>query len=340
MTPTAGGAAMEASVPWERTRGERSQSCKKFHFPYVAHVWIYLGELARGSRWDHASVSEGAADVRRHNSSSILTIPGGRMWTLCHALPAKQTVNGVRNDREEARHRRGVWMTARIPVIVIDDTPIKRRGVCDFVEETPRLQLGGQAGNGAESIRFIKGVLARTQNSTLAGWLVLCDLRLGDENGIELGRSLLELASGLKIVIYTQDPSWTLAAEVFRQEYTRRGPAWHLGIRTGPPSGLHGYALFQHLEPVYLERMIALLIDHHKTFIDAEVLDHLLKRLRGQQLTPRQEECAALLASGLSNDEIALRMGFLTAKGEPNLGPLENLVGELYRFFSRAVKQA
>jgi DNA-binding NarL/FixJ family response regulator len=223
---------------------------------------------------------------------------------------------------------------ARVPVIVIDDTPIKRRGVCAFVEETPRLELGGQAGTGAETIRLVEGVLARTRDTTLDGWLVLSDLRLGDENGIELGRALLELAPGLKIVIYTQDPSWTLAAEVFRREYTRRGPARHPGARTSTSAGLHGYALFGRIEPQYLQRMITRLIDQRETFIDADVLSHLLKRLRGQRLTPRQEECAALLARGLSNDEIALRMGFLTAQGEPNPGPLENLVGELYRFFA------
>jgi hypothetical protein len=37
---------------------------------------------------------------------------------------------------------------------------------------------------------------------------------------------------------------------------------------------------------------------------------------------------------GLSNDDIALRMGFLNVKGGPNIGPLENLVSELYNFFS------
>ena len=71
-----------------------------------------------------------------------------------------------------------------------------------------------------------------------------------------------------------------------------------------------------------------------ETFIDPEVVSYLLKKLRGQHLTPRQEECAAFIARGLSNDEIALRMGFLNVKGEPNMGPLENLVSELYNFFA------
>jgi len=224
-------------------------------------------------------------------------------------------------------------MNARVPVIVIDDTPIKRRGVCDFVEETSRLQLRGQARDSTDAITLVERI-SRTQPHDLTGWLVLSDLRLGDENGVELGRSLLEVAPGLKIVIYTQDPSWTLAAEMFRHEYKRRGTAHHIIMRPGKSSGLHGYVLFKNIEPLYLERIVTMVIDHRETFIDPEVLHHLLKRLHGRRLTPRQEECASLLARGLSNDEIALRMGFLNTKGRPNSGPLENLVSELYSFFA------
>ena len=191
-------------------------------------------------------------------------------------------------------------MSENIPVIVIDDTLIKRRGVCEFVDETPHLRLRGQAGDAEGAIKLVEA-LSQEQGSDMAGWLVLSDLRLGNENGIELGRTLLAMAPGLRVVIYTQDPSWTLAAEVFRREYTRRGTP--RGQRSGKPSGLHGYALFENMEP-------------------------------GQRLTPRQEECVALIAQGLSNDDIAMRMGFFNAKGMPNIGPLENLVSELYNFFA------
>ena len=219
-----------------------------------------------------------------------------------------------------------------IPVIVIDDTPVKRRGVCDFVEETPQLCLYAQAGNAAGAMEVVE--TAGKENSgdpALTDWLVLSDLRLGNENGVELGRALLEIAPGLRVVIYTQDPSWTLAAEVFRREYTRRGIPKRAG---GKQQGLHGYALFSNMEPGYLEHIATIIVRRHETFVDPEVLNYLLKKLRGQRLTPRQEECASLIAMGLSNDEIALRMGFLNNKGKPNMGPLENLVSELYNFFA------
>jgi len=139
---------------------------------------------------------------------------------------------------------------------------------------------------------------------------------------------------GLRIVIYTQDPSWTLAAEIFRQEYTPRGTPRSSSRRGGKTPGLHGYALFTNMQPAYLERIATSVVYRKETFIDPEVLDFLLKRLRGQRLSPRQEECATLIARGLSNDDIALRMGFLSSKGGANIGPVENLVSELYSFFA------
>jgi len=224
----------------------------------------------------------------------------------------------------------------QISVIVVDDTPIKRRGVCEFVEETPHLSVYAQVGDIDSAIRLVETLSQEEQfkASQAPFWLILSDLRLGNGNGVELGRVLLDIAPTLRVVIYTQDPSWTLAAEVFRQEYTKRGTPRSATRRAGRTQGLHGYALFNNMDPSYLERITATVVYRNETFIDPEVLNYLLKRLRGQRLTPRQEECASLIARGLSNDEIAVSMGFLNTKGKPNIGPLENIVSELYNFFS------
>ncbi len=211
-----------------------------------------------------------------------------------------------------------IFMTdTPIPTIVIDDTPVKRRGICDFVEETPQLRLHAQAGDVAGTMRLIEKISEEElQNPTLAGWLVLSDLRLGNDNGVELGRSLLAIAAGLRV------------------EYTKRGMPRSASRGAGKQPGLHGYALFNNIDPTYLEHIATTVVRRDETFIDPEVLNYLLKKLRGQQLTPRQEECASLIARGLSNDDIALHMGFLNARGGPNMGPLENLVSELYSFFA------
>src|SRR5437762_8654409 len=181
-----------------------------------------------------------------------------------------------------------------IPTIIIDDTPVKRRGICDFVEETPQLRLHAQLGDAAGTIQLVEKISEEElQNPILAGWLVLSDLRLGNDNGVELGRALLEIAPHLRIVIYTQDPSWTLAAEIFRREYARRGTPRRASNRAGKQPGLHGYALFNNIEPDYLSHIATSVVLRNETFIDTEVLNYLLEKLRGQRLTPRQEECAS-----------------------------------------------
>ena len=83
----------------------------------------------------------------------------------------------------------------QISVIVVDDTPIKRRGVCEFVEETPHFSLYAQVGDIDSAIRLIE-TLNQEQARELHAqhWLVLSDLRLGNGNGVELGRILLDLA--------------------------------------------------------------------------------------------------------------------------------------------------
>jgi DNA-binding NarL/FixJ family response regulator len=222
-----------------------------------------------------------------------------------------------------------------IPTLVIDDTPIKRRGVSEFVEETPVLELLAQTGDAASTLRLLERCCEeQADNPRLAGWLVLSDLRLGSDNGIELGRALLELAPALRVVIYTQDQSWTLASEIFRREYSGRGGLRRTGRQHGGRPGLHGYALFNNIEPFYLAQIAETVVLRRETFIDPEVLNYLLRKLQGQRLTPRQEECASLIARGLSNDEIALKMGYFNARGAPNMGPLENIVSELYNFFA------
>lgn len=176
---------------------------------------------------------------------------------------------------------------APIPVIIIDDTPVKLRGVCEFVAETLSLKLhAGVTGVDAAVLLIEQLCQERArENPALVGWMVLSDLHLGMDNGVRLGRTLLEIAPGLRVIVYTRDPSWTLAAEIFRQEYARAGRGSNKRARNLP--GLHGYALFGNIEPLYLERIASTVVSLHETFIDPEVLNYLLKKLRGQRLTPR-----------------------------------------------------
>jgi DNA-binding NarL/FixJ family response regulator len=202
-----------------------------------------------------------------------------------------------------------------IPVMVIDKRAVKRRGVCQCVNEAASLDLAGQAANTAEAAVLVKHFCRReTSNPLLANWLVFSDLHASQANGVALSHTLLHIAPAMRMVLTTYDPGWVM----LRQDSRRRGtPRGALTKQTGP----HGYALFLPMEPAYATPLAHTVVRQHKTFLDTEVGNAVRQHLRGRRLTQRQEECASLVAQGLSNARISLRMGFLNAQGQPTMSP-------------------
>jgi len=208
---------------------------------------------------------------------------------------------------------------ATVATMVVDDTVVKLRGVSALVDETPGLTVVATASNQDEALSRLR--------SNPAIQLALLDLRLGNGvNGISLGRLLLAQKPDLRVVIYTQEPSWTLAAEVFRAEYPGRGS------KSG--GGLHGYILLSNLYPATLTELGEMVVRRGRTYIDREVMQRVLERTHNEHLTPRETECADLVANGSGNEVIAEKMGFFKSDGSPNPKPVERLVSELYKKFS------
>jgi DNA-binding NarL/FixJ family response regulator len=201
---------------------------------------------------------------------------------------------------------------------------VKLRGLSAVVEETPGLVVAATASNQDEA-------LLRLQNAPEIR-LALLDLRLGSGvNGIGLGRVLLTQRPDLRVVIYTQEPSWALASEVFRAEYQVGSRS--NGRATGK-GGLHGYILLSNIYPATLTELVNTVVRQNRTYIDREVMQRVLERTRNERLTPRQAECAGLVADGYGNEIIAERMGFFKPDGTTNPKPVERLVSDLYKIFS------
>lgn len=197
-------------------------------------------------------------------------------------------------------------------ILVVDDLVVTREGLAALVARTPGLTLIGTASTPAEAEALLQQSPAD---------LALIDLELGEsDNGIALGRALVERWPELRVAIYTIKPSAVLAAEIMRRDYvgerSRRGDA---ARRLG--KGLHGYMLLQNITPRYLSDVVSTILGGGR-FIDPMVLDPLLVRVHSEALTPREEACGTLVLGGCSNDEIAARLNISRRAVEALLGTL------------------
>ncbi|ASR38151.1 DNA-binding response regulator [Prauserella marina] len=189
---------------------------------------------------------------------------------------------------------------ADIRVVVADDQALVRGSFGMLVGSSPGLSVVGEAGNGVEAI-----TVARKQQPDV----VLMDVRMPDMDGIEATRHICGTAqtNGVRVLILT---TFDLDAYVFSA--LRAGASGFL-LKDTPPADLlaairivaDGEAL---LAPSVTRRLIA-------EFTSTPPSPRPFARgLDG--VTDREKEVLLLVASGLSNQEIAaeLRVSLATVK--------------------------
>lgn len=102
-----------------------------------------------------------------------------------------------------------------IRVLVVDDHPIVRRGLNSLLAGYPDIQVIGEAGNGAEVIPFIG------QHATD---VILLDIQMKGQSGIEIARRVRTSFPSVKIIILTTFDDESLLHEALE-------------------AGVHGYLL-------------------------------------------------------------------------------------------------
>jgi DNA-binding NarL/FixJ family response regulator len=85
-------------------------------------------------------------------------------------------------------------MNVPLSVLIADDHPIFRKGLCDVIGEDPALRLAGQAGNGEEALRWI---------GELHPDIAVLDINMPKLSGLQVARSLVERRSPVKLVLLT-----------------------------------------------------------------------------------------------------------------------------------------
>ncbi len=181
-------------------------------------------------------------------------------------------------------------MTENTRVLVIDDHPLLRKGVCQLLELTEGFTVVGEAASGREGIELAK---------QLDPDLILLDLNMKGINGLETLRTLRDMGEDARIILLTVSnaPEDLIAA-----------------IR----AGADGYILKDN-DPDAILSLIANAMQG-QTAISPELASLLAAALREESvaeqrsqasLTERETAILKCLAAGMSNKLIARELDIM-----------------------------
>jgi DNA-binding NarL/FixJ family response regulator len=179
-----------------------------------------------------------------------------------------------------------------IGILLVDDHAVVRAALRLLIEKQPGMVVVGEASNKAEAL----AIASREQPE-----LILLDLCLGEENGIDFIPELLAIAEETKIIILTgvRDP----------EEHKRAIRLGAMGVVNKEASA---NLLIKAIDRVYAGE---LWLDRHST---ANLVSGLRRDLQTPkpateqdttaQLTSREREVICLVGEGLKNKQIADRL--------------------------------
>jgi DNA-binding NarL/FixJ family response regulator len=175
-------------------------------------------------------------------------------------------------------------------VLIADDQRVVREGLAIVVEGFPDTEVVGLAGDGAEAIDLV---------SSAAPDVVLMDLRMPNVDGVEATRAIRERHPGVAVVVlttYADDDSIVAALSAGAAGYLTKDAARD-DIRRAVEAAAAGQAV---LDPSVQAALLKA--------AQQGVARPPASAVPPDGLTDREVEVLALIASGLSNHEIAERL--------------------------------
>jgi DNA-binding NarL/FixJ family response regulator len=177
-------------------------------------------------------------------------------------------------------------MAAVVRVLVVDDQTLVRQGIRSLLALSPEIELAGEASDGEEALRSIE--LARPD-------VVLLDLKMPRVDGLAVLRALQQRSDSPPVLVLTTFDDTDLVLDSIR-------------------SGARGYLL----KDVALEQLLSAIrtLAQGGTLFQPAITERVLRGITSLPprprplvgsipLTDRESGILRLLASGLSNREIA-----------------------------------
>ena len=191
-------------------------------------------------------------------------------------------------------------MAEQKSVIIIDDHPLFREGLKTIISRDDRFKVVGEAGSGHKGLEITK---------RLKPDLVIVDISLPDQSGIQLTRDLRRLFSETKILIVSMHSKIDYIAEAFQ-------------------AGATGYVVKESASERLLQGLKSVVKGDYylDSSVSHAVVENLMKSpLKAAKitdadyasLTPREQEVMRFLAEGLSSKAVAEKL-FISPKTVEN----------------------
>jgi DNA-binding NarL/FixJ family response regulator len=176
-----------------------------------------------------------------------------------------------------------------IRVAIIDDQELVRMGLRTLIGSEPDLELVGEAADGRAGLRLIRAT--RPQ-------VVLCDIRMPDVDGLDLLRDVTadESLAAVRVVMLT-----TFELDEYVFEALRHGASGFLLKDTDPGGLLDAVRVVADGGSLLAPSVTRRVIEQFGTTAGRRTTPHP----QLDQLTEREREVVAWVASGRSNHEIA-----------------------------------
>jgi DNA-binding NarL/FixJ family response regulator len=191
-----------------------------------------------------------------------------------------------------------------IRVLLADDQPLLRAGFKVLIDSQPDLQVVGEASDGREAVELAKATQAD---------VVLMDIRMPGTDGLAATRLITEDEdlAGVRILILT-----TFEIDEYVFQALRCGASGFIGKSAQADELLAAIRVISRGEALLSPAATRALIARYLAFPQHTDLPQ-----PGQlaALTNREREVVALVAAGLSNDEIAAHLVLSTATAKTHV---------------------